>query len=166
MSQPGGTRQRRAGRRAVLGHLLQAGGLLAVTALGGAYLLSARSRPGQDFRRGLELHREGRYAEAVEQFTRVLEAQPDNPLPHVMQGVAYFNDGRFEEAVASFTQALPLTGGDPVVHLYRGEALLALGRPAEAREDFAAALYSPRGNGRVATAARVKLKALEASATP
>ncbi|MBI4336323.1 MAG: tetratricopeptide repeat protein [Chloroflexi bacterium] len=136
--------------------------LAVVGALAASPHFAPRRRDGtdEDFRRALELHREGRYDQAAELFASVAESRPGDPLPHVMRGSAYANNGQFREAVESFSQALELAPDDAVVYLYRGDAYLRMGLRDEARQDFEAATALTNGDERVAAAAGAKLRSL------
>jgi Flp pilus assembly protein TadD len=50
----------------------------------------------------------GRYAEAVDQFSRYTERESSNPWGHYMLGLAAWKDGRLDVAEAAFQQSLTL----------------------------------------------------------
>lgn len=83
------------------------------------------------------LARARRFEEAIEQYDRVLEVQPDAPgasAVRVRRGTALVNLDRGEEAVAEFRRAVELAPEDPVVHHLFAETLAFLGRTEEAEE--------------------------------
>ena len=83
------------------------------------------------------LARARRFEEAVEQYDRALEAEPEAPgaaAVRVRRATALVNLERGEEAVAEFRRALEAAPEDPVVHHLFAEALAFLGRTEEAEE--------------------------------
>jgi protein O-GlcNAc transferase len=88
-------------------------------------------------RAGDLLARSRRFEEALEQFDRALELDPDGPgasAVRVRRATVLVNLKRGEEAVAEFRRAVELTPEDPVVHHLFGETLEFLGRGEEAAE--------------------------------
>ena len=99
--------------------------------------------PREAVNAGLDLHRLGKYEEAIRAFTEAIDSDRDLPDAYVLCGI--------------FSTALKLTPGDATVYLYRGDAYLALGRKERAARDYQKSA-DLAGDERLAVAARVKLR--------
>lgn len=135
-------------------------GAAALAAFGGYRLLRDRGT-GDPFERGLELHRERRYAEAASMFQRAAEERPNDLQPLILLGSARANAGQHREAVEVFSRAIALDPSGQVLYLYRGESLAAMGDGAGARRDFEVVLEMTGGQGGSGVAARAHLEELE-----
>lgn len=90
--------------------------------------------------RGLNYHLDGRFEEAVIDFTAALERLPVTLQPYRYNYLAFrasslLAAGRYEEAIQDFSAAISMLP-HPVYFHHRGLALKALGRMLEAEEDF------------------------------
>jgi len=110
--------------------------------------------------RGLELHKEQKYDEAVREFNRAIRSRPDSADAYMFRGIALANSGRFEDSVSDFSSALELRE-DGKVYLYRGPSYLAMGDRARAARDFRRALELPTDDERLAVTARLQLRIAE-----
>ena len=81
-----------------------------------------------------------RYTEAVEDFDRALQLDPNSAFAYANRGISKGYLGRFAEAIDDFDMALQLDPNDALVYSDRGLANARLGRYAEAIEDFDRAL--------------------------
>lgn len=88
------------------------------------------------FKLGVQLTNEGKYDEALVEFNKALEKDPEQPAIHAAIGNAYSKAGKNEEALAAFQKALALNPNDPDLHTAAGIVLNALGKTAEAQEAF------------------------------
>lgn len=121
---------------------------------------SGSTAPPAALQKGLELHRDGRYDEAIKEFTRIVRSRPELPEAYMFRGIALSSSGRFGEAIEDFTRALGLRPGDWAVYLYRGEAYLALGNKQSASEDFASVVRADPEDRRLIAAAKAKLQSM------
>ena len=85
---------------------------------------------------GRALALQGLYEPAVEEFTLLTHARPNDPAPYVSIGDARLRQRRLDEAIASYQSALKLKPGDPDILAQLGLALSAAGRRAEASLAF------------------------------
>jgi Flp pilus assembly protein TadD len=85
---------------------------------------------------GRALALQGLYEPAVEEFTLLTHARPNDPAPYVSIGDARLRQRRLDEAIASYQSALKLKPGDPDILGQLGLALSAAGRRAEASLAF------------------------------
>jgi protein O-mannosyl-transferase len=85
---------------------------------------------------GRALALQGLYEPAVEEFTLLTHARPNDPAPYVSIGDARLRQRRLDEAIASYQSALKLKPGDPDILGQLGLALSAAGRRAEASMAF------------------------------
>lgn len=118
--------------------------------------------PEARLQRGLLLNRERKYAEAIREFTAVIRVWRDAPDAYIYRGMAEYAAGQLEPSVADFTRALVLRPAHAVVYLYRGDSYQALGKRKEAAADYTQALTRAGDDPRLAVAARVKLRGLQA----
>ncbi|MGE5345014.1 MAG: protein kinase domain-containing protein [Acidithiobacillales bacterium] len=89
---------------------------------------------------GVVLRRLGRHDDALAEFRRSLEIQP-NALAYSNVGTCLYLLGRYQEAVASFEKAVELAPKDFRWSAYLGDALILVpGREADARKAYRAAL--------------------------
>ncbi len=89
---------------------------------------------------GEELDREGRTAEAVEQYLNALRLKPDYPDAYNNLGRTYASAGRWPEAIEQYQQALRYMPSHADAHNNLGNALSNTGRMLEAVEHFQQAL--------------------------
>ncbi len=171
MDQPEGqilTRGRKKGwpllsrRRVVAGLVIAAAGALAFSVF--QWTRSPDPlEPTQDLsllQKGLELHREQKYEEAIQEFTSVIKAQRDMPAAYLFRGIALSNAGQYDKSVSDFSKVLQLRPGYVVVYLYRGESYLAMGQGDMAAEDFAAVVRAAPEDKQLIVAAQAKLQAM------
>jgi protein O-mannosyl-transferase len=85
---------------------------------------------------GRALALQGLYEPAVEEFTLLTHARPNDPAPYVSIGDARLRQRRLDESIASYQSALKLKPGDPDILGQLGLALSAAGRRAEASLAF------------------------------
>jgi tetratricopeptide (TPR) repeat protein len=86
--------------------------------------------------RGVQLFREGQYAEAALYLRQARDAAPSDLAVHFHLGAALFQLGRHQEAVASFEEAIRIDPQSPQAHFNLAQAYLNLGRPTEAQAEL------------------------------
>lgn len=96
---------------------------------------------------GLALFRQERYAEALQQFERVLELRPDHPrarswitLTHLNLGIEAFQNGQKEKAVREFSAAVHADPNNPQARRNLAVALYETGNPRKAEVQLLEAL--------------------------
>ncbi len=73
---------------------------------------------------GLSFFRKGQLDEAVAQFQKALEINPNDAEAHINLGNALFRKGQPDEAIAQFQKALEINPSDAEAHSNLGNALL------------------------------------------
>ncbi len=73
-------------------------------------------------------------------YTKLLQADPDNPLRHDAVGALYFDAGQIDRAIAEYTKSLQLNNSSSSTHYNLGIALAARGRREDAIAHFEQAL--------------------------
>ncbi|MEP7183918.1 MAG: tetratricopeptide repeat protein [Betaproteobacteria bacterium] len=102
--------------------------------------LPAPDRLAAEIARAVELHRNGRLADAVALYRALLVQAPAGfELLH-RYGIALYQSGRFDEAAAAIRQALALDSGAAAAHTNLGLVLRKLGRLDEALASYGEAL--------------------------
>jgi len=96
--------------------------------------------PDERLARALELHRQGRLAEAEPLYRALLDASPGRADVWNLLGVVAAQRGDHVAALVSIGRALAIVPHDPASLSNRGNALRALGRDAEALASYDAAL--------------------------
>jgi tetratricopeptide (TPR) repeat protein len=89
---------------------------------------------------GVALAHQGRFDEAIAQYSEALRMKPDYPGAHLNLGLALAGQGRFDEAIAQYSQALRMKPDYPEAHLNLGLALAGQGRFDEAIAQYSEAL--------------------------
>lgn len=77
---------------------------------------------------------------SIEDCTRAIELQPNEPYLYQARGEVYRELSRYEDAVADFTMAIRLEPRDAQLYHARGTAWFGLHRQDEAIDDFTAAI--------------------------
>jgi Flp pilus assembly protein TadD len=83
------------------------------------------------------LYNERRYGQAVDQFHKALEMDPNYPGAHLWLGLAYEQLAKSEAALAELQKFATLSGGEPAELGLRGHAYASAGRKAEAQRVLA-----------------------------
>ena len=102
--------------------------------------LPAADPLAQTYRRGLDLHREGKLEEAGLAYQQVLAVNPRHPDASHSLALVHHQMGKSDIAERLIRRALEEVPGNPVFHSNLGMVLLALGRPADAVESYRRAL--------------------------
>ncbi|MCA8925616.1 MAG: tetratricopeptide repeat protein, partial [Planctomycetes bacterium] len=89
---------------------------------------------------GMRKTEAGRNAEALEDYDRALQLDPENPLAYCNRGASKAGLGRHAEAIEDYDRALQLDPTIALAYCNRGVSKRSLGRHAEALEDFDRAL--------------------------
>ena len=87
---------------------------------------------------------------AVEQYSRIAEADPKSPFGHLRLGDAYLRKGDAQAAIAQLQAARSLTPNDPIVVAMLAMAFHSAGRAQEAQRAYRDALALQSGNPLVA----------------
>ena len=85
--------------------------------------LSSKQAPANDphFARGVELQKEGKLQQAIEEYELSLKVTPRFPVLANL-GAVYARLGRYQEAISRYEQALQLAPGQPAITLNLGLA--------------------------------------------
>lgn len=86
--------------------------------------------------RGIAYGKNGEYDEAIADFTKALELEPNNMSAYCNRGLAYLEKGVPDQAIANFTKALELEPNNIFAYRNRGLAYLYKYDPDKAIEDF------------------------------
>lgn len=97
-------------------------------------------RPSSQFERGVRRMRKGRFAEAVAEFERAVEEDPNDERSWRHLSAAYFQIGRYEEAEPPARKCVELAPHDAAVHCNLGVIQRKQEKWAEARDSLLQAL--------------------------
>lgn len=86
--------------------------------------------------RGAALMALGRYQEAKDDFTAVIDDDSTNERAHYYRGIAHAALGEFQLAIEDLTQTLIRNNDRGIAHLVRGLAYFELGQQDDAVLDF------------------------------
>jgi tetratricopeptide (TPR) repeat protein len=125
--------------------------------------------------RANKYYEKGRYDDAIEDYTRALQVNPNDPVAYYDRANAYYRKGQYDRAVEDYTKAVEINPQDEEAYFNRGLAYFSLGRFEEAAGDYSRAIeidpqdadaYNNRGNaytemGRYDEAVRDYTTALE-----
>jgi superkiller protein 3 len=76
------------------------------------------------------------YAEAIEEFNKALEKDPEQAVVIARVAEANLKLGKNEEALANYKKAIELNPNDPSLYTNMGVALSKMGKTAESQEAF------------------------------
>jgi|GEM_PF-821681 len=109
-----------------------------VPSLGGNTLETGRwnSEAVAHYTTGLLLERQGKIEEAIEEFNRAKDLEPDAFTIRQALGTVYFKAGKFTQAEEQFQILLKRDPENPIPHQYLAFLYLALGKPAEAEDHY------------------------------
>jgi Tfp pilus assembly protein PilF len=90
----------------------------------------------KDFASAMKFVSEGKYAEGIDEFKKVIEKYPKEPALHAAIANSYMKIGKNEEALASYQEAIQLDPQNASYFANMGLALNGLGKTAESQESF------------------------------
>jgi tetratricopeptide (TPR) repeat protein len=79
---------------------------------------------------------QGRYQEAIAQFSEALRINPNYAEAHNNLGFVYTDQGRYQEAIAQFTEALRINPDYAEAHYNLGIAYLTMGDSSSAFKEY------------------------------
>jgi tetratricopeptide (TPR) repeat protein len=90
----------------------------------GLFLTACLTKAEKASNEGIRKSQKGLYGEAIEEFNRSIELDPNNPRPYRGRGYVYVKLAMYEEAIADYTKALELEPDFPgayynIGNLYR-----------------------------------------------
>jgi tetratricopeptide (TPR) repeat protein len=88
------------------------------------------------FENGIKLSDQGMYAEAIEEFNKALEKDPEQAVIIAHVADAELKLGKNEEALANYKKAIELSPNDPSLYTNMGVVLSKMGKTAESQEVF------------------------------
>ena len=91
-------------------------------------------------RRGVEAGQRGQYSEAIEDFTKAIELEPDHAKAYSLRGLACDRQGKYDRAIEDFTKAIELKPDYAEAYSLRGLAYDRQGEHEHAIEDFTKAI--------------------------
>lgn len=86
--------------------------------------------------------KKGKYAMAIENYSKAVTTKPQNASIYNYRGYAYYMRGQYDKAIADFTKAIKLNPHDAVIYNSRGNAYSAMGNVEKAIPDFEKACES------------------------
>jgi tetratricopeptide (TPR) repeat protein len=101
---------------------------------------AAREQARELMRQGFENYRNRNFEEAIAQYDRALQLDPNLARAYAARGGAHFALENYEEAIADHTQAVAIEPNLAASYGGRGLARLELGDEAGAIEDFTRAI--------------------------
>ncbi|HEX4078142.1 MAG TPA: tetratricopeptide repeat-containing glycosyltransferase family protein [Rhizomicrobium sp.] len=116
---------------------------------------SDTDHPAAMFRKAVEQHRQGRFADALNSYDALIRLKPYAAMVHYNRGLVLHALSEFDDAIRSYDRAIALKPDHAEAHHHRGIALRKLTRPEDAvrsydhairlKPDHAGAWYN-RGN--------------------
>ena len=71
--------------------------------------------------RGIVFAQQAQYADAIDEFTKTIQADPNDPHGYFNRGLAKRTSGRLQDAVADFSKAIEISPNDEVAYRERGK---------------------------------------------
>ena len=89
---------------------------------------------------GIRKSQKGLYGEAIEEFNRSIELDPNNPIPYYMRGYVYARLAMYREAILDFDKAIELEPDDADAFYNRGNMYRQLDENESAIADYTKAI--------------------------
>lgn len=99
-------------------------------------LIALRSAAAKHIEAGESAFERGKVEEAVQHYTKAIEADPRNPKAWAYRGDCFYSLKDYKKAVADFDRAIELDPRSAAYFLWRGDAYLALQDVRSAYRDF------------------------------
>jgi len=105
--------------------------------------------------RGLVLHMQTKYADAVRDFSAAINLEPHEGDYYYYRGHAFYDMGNLDNSIADYNNAISLDGKNPVYYLNRGNAHTDNDNLEQAKKDYTSCIalapedenaYFRRGN--------------------
>ena len=90
----------------------------------------------EHFNAGVEFSNNGMHAEALDEFKKAYELDPEQPAILGRMADAYAQLGQDDEALANYKKAIELSPEDPNLYTNMGVVLSKMGKTAESQEAF------------------------------
>ncbi len=84
---------------------------------------------------GAELHEQGRWEEAIAEYNKAIELDPNLAIVYNNRGAAYFETGQYDLAIADFNKAIELAPNLAMAYANRALTYTVLGMDTEAEQD-------------------------------
>ena len=78
----------------------------------------------------------GRYKDAIEDFDKAIEINPNYIIAHINRGTANFNLKQYKDAIKDFDKAIEINPNYAIAYNYKGIANLELGQYKDTIKDF------------------------------
>ena len=85
---------------------------------------------------GIRKSQDGLYGEAIEEFNRSINLDPNNPIPYYMRGYVYAKLAMYEEAILDYSKTIELDPNDADALYGRGNMYRYLGENESAIVDY------------------------------
>ena len=90
----------------------------------------------EHYNAGVELQGQGRYDEAIDEYTKAISLDPEQVLAYNNRGLAYSDLGQLERAIEDYDEAIRLDPNYAAAYYNRGLAYGNLGQLERAIEDY------------------------------
>jgi tetratricopeptide (TPR) repeat protein len=88
------------------------------------------------FNQGVANYNSGDYEQAIADYSKAIELDPDDATAYSNRGSAYKESGDLEQAIADYNKAIELDPDDGTVYNNRGNAYVDIGELEDAIADF------------------------------
>ena len=86
--------------------------------------------------RGDIYDRQGRFTQALSDYSKAIELKPDYGASYNNRGIIYAKEGSFTQAMSDFSKAIKLEPDEPVAYYNRGNIYVKQGNFTQALSDF------------------------------
>lgn len=93
------------------------------------------------FERGLQHYGDGRYNEAIADWTEAIRLKPDDAHAYVNRGLAYFQIGDYDRTLVDCDKSIQLNSDFALAYFVRGRAYYNKGEHNRALVDYDASIY-------------------------
>lgn len=97
---------------------------------------SERAKADDHYKKGLDYQKQGKFAEAIQEYRSALDIVPDWAEAYNNLGYSYRMSGNFDKAILAYKEALRLKPNLAEAHEYLAKAYLAKGMKKEAEQEY------------------------------
>lgn len=89
--------------------------------------------------RGWDYSKSGDFSNAISEYTKALELDPDDAMTYFNRGLIYYSMGDYHRAISDFSKTIELNPNRASTYYNRGLAFEKLGKTEESHRDIAKA---------------------------
>jgi tetratricopeptide (TPR) repeat protein len=110
--------------------------LLLIVVIGLSSCASKEKQAEKHFRKGFDYQNQGNLEQAIQEYQKALELNPDYAQAHTNLGTVYLGKGDYDQAIGHFKRTLELNYYDSKAHYNLGLSYVYQGELEKAKEEM------------------------------